>query len=293
MIGVAPDEVIITTGALIVGQPTQNAVLSVDRHTGKTSVRHDFEQLVLPINPVVDGPDVFISADSSALDRYLAETPLAGGATATYSSGEWTVDAQYVFWSRYDGVSTSLQRGHRATSEDGFTLWTPTSTGDAILALAASGDEVVLVARSGVVAVPKIGGASRPIATPWTGMSPNASAGRGVVVDGEHVYWAVVVYTNDGAYQALLQRAPLVGGAAETLATAPDKSGFGGLAVDDSRLYWFQNGDPAVHARAKATGATSTLVTVSGAISDLVLDAQSIWYVEQNGNTATIWRLAK
>ena len=100
-------------------------------------------------------------------------------------------------------------------SNDRAVLW-PVPASTDVLGLAVHGTDVIVLASSKVVAVPKSGGTARTIAS----LSPATGGGRCLVVDAEYAYWAVGFLPQPGnAPPPVLQRAPLAGGNPETLAT--------------------------------------------------------------------------
>lgn len=158
-----------------------------------------------------------------------------------------------------------------------------------------------LVNAGSVMAVPKAGGGTMPIAVDqdspsdvaadatavfWTSgqglvgraakdgtgqvaLASGQSGPSGIALDAERVYW--LSYFEPGKLSAI----PKAGGTPVVLATGG--TGFSRLAVDDSSVTWLDFYGSTVLRVSKAGGAVTTIAHLEGLVSDLALDGASVY----------------
>jgi hypothetical protein len=158
-----------------------------------------------------------------------------------------------------------------------------------------------LVKAGTVMAVPKAGGGTTPIAVGqdspsdvaadenavfWTGgqgfvgraakdgtsqvaLATGESGPSGIALDAENVYW--VDYLNPGKVSAVSK----AGGTPTVLATGG--TGFSRIAVDAASVTWLDFYGSTVLQVSKGGGAVTTIANLEGLVSDLALDGPSVY----------------
>ena len=107
-----------------------------------------------------------------------------------------------------------------------------------------------------------------------------------IYVDSQHVYW-----TAEGA----IQRSPRLGGAAQTLTTFAGSAS--AITGDATHVYWAGNTSPegpgGAHSMAKAGGMSSVLASSPGAIADVAVHDNYLYWAEVDAGSTFINQSSK
>ncbi len=229
------------------------------------------------------GTNVYWCDSRQSLD--VVSVPVIGGAATTLYSGAQVNDlavgpASAYFWTpaQTDGAAAVQLTG--ASLVDGgapSTLTTSAFPGP----LAVSGANIYWADQQGdVVTVALAGGTPNTLVTG----SPTIFVEGNIAVDGSSVYW--MQNDLDTGTDALLS-APLVGGAATTLASG---SGFAGLAVDATSVYFTTNSmadTGAVMSVPLGGGTPATLFAGEPGVSGVAVDATSVYWTNTASGNVT------
>ncbi len=177
------------------------------------------------------------------LDMHIA-APTTLGAAQTLTNC-LAADANFVYWS--DGTPAVMK-----VAVGGGTPAQVVAGGDKNGCVAVDGSGVYYVDADQIMKAPLSGGGAMALAS-----GQHALKGAPLVAAGGFVYWATDVYGDVDAYNGknAIVRVPTAGGAVQVV-TAELVGNPGGLAVDDSNVYY--SDQSGVFARPLAAPATST-----------------------------------
>jgi hypothetical protein len=224
-----------------------------------------------PGQPDGDDPGKTSGSCSAAPDlvfplRQLGESDLIRGIR---------VDGEDLYFSDLNDIFKVPAAGGTpvVVAKAGVDFWI---TGDAILVLRGTGAEPVLTST------PKTGGDAKPVVAALPLADPNDSAAPDEgLIDATHLYWVSrdtkYVFNHPPDLSYSLHRAPLAGGAAETLLTSADR--LKGLHKGGDQLYFLQHGtsDAAMQIPASGGAASPVAAATSGA-TVIGADDASLYY---------------
>jgi hypothetical protein len=223
-----------------------------------------------PTDIAVDGTSVYWTNTGGAPAGSIAKVPLCGGTPVTLANNVVgaagiVVSSTDVLWAAYDGTINEVPIGGGAT--------TMLATGaQGIVAIEA--DEVYWPIATGgcmpspctlsVLKMSLTGGTPSTLASMPFG-SPTALT---FAVDSDDVYW-----TNQmtGVFKV-----PVSGGAITTLSSV----GAGGIAVDDTNVYWSVPSTASIMKMPKLGGTPTTLAAGLTGSDPLVVDSESVYWID-------------
>jgi hypothetical protein len=223
----------------------------------------------------------------------VTRVPKRGGAMMMFYSASGggfsapsslALDDSWVFWTEHvklDPASpTSVARVMKQDKNGGQPTIVAQGIRDAVTSLASDAKDLYWLAGGQIMSASKAGGGGHPVTLKLSDPTSVAS-------DGKSIYFTQSSNADKAKPGgAVLETSPRPGSKIAALATGLSTPN--GVLVDDTNVYWIENGTKVMSVAKKGGGAPKSLAESTGGIVDLALDDTYAYWVTADGNVVRV-----